>query len=247
MNQKGGVGKTTTSVNIAHALSIIGQKIGRSVLAIDADPQGHLATSLGIYSDERGLDGVLRGDFSVDEAVLNARDNLDLLMSGARLNEFEGLSGAQNPNIYGLKDALMSNPKYDFVVIDCPPSCGFLGTNAMVAATEVLIPVPGDYLALVGLSSLLSALANMEKDKDIDITKKIVITRFDTRRRHAHEVLEKIQEYFPEQLLPTTISESVVLTESPSFGKTIFEYRGTSRAAAEYASLTRDLINSSKF
>ena len=247
MNQKGGVGKTTTSVNLAHALSVVGRRIGRSVLAIDADPQGHMATSLGVYSDGKGLDSVLRGEISVEDAALNARDNLDILMSGFRLNEFEGLGASATSDVFSLKQALEASSRYDFVVIDCPPSSGFLGTTAMVAATEILIPVPGDYLALVGLSGLLSTLKDIEKDTDRNITKRIVVTRFDTRRRHSHEVLEKIQEYFPEQLLPTTISESVVLTESPSFGKTIFEHRGNSRAATEYASLTRDLINASNF
>jgi chromosome partitioning protein len=244
INQKGGVGKTTTSVNLAHALAMVGRSIGRRVLAIDLDPQGHMATSLGVHDAPQGLDGVMRGEYSLGDAVIQARENLDLLLPGARLNEFEGLDENLKGDVNRLRDVLATTAAYDFVIVDCPPSSGLLGMNAIFAADEILIPVPGDYLAMVGLSSLLATLAKLEADTGIKKVNWIVVTRFDARRKHAHEVYAKLQEYFPDQLLPTVISESVSLTESPSFGKTIFEHQSTSKSAREYASLARDLVGS---
>lgn len=244
INQKGGVGKTTTSVNLAHALSMIGKNIGRKVLAVDLDPQGHMATSLGVTGAAEGLDQVFRDRGAIADYVVTARENLDLLAPGDSLNEFEGLNQAEQADVWMLNRCLQQAPEYDFVIIDCPPSSGLLGMNAMFAADEILIPVPGDYLAMVGLSRLLAMLDEIERDADRSLIKWIVVTRFDGRRRHSHEVYAKLQEYFPTELLPTVISESVSLTESPSFGKTIFEHQGTSRAATEYAALARDLISS---
>ena len=242
INQKGGVGKTTTSVNLAHATAMVGRNIGRRVLGVDLDPQGHMATSMGVFDTSAGLDAVFRGECSVAEAAVEARENLDLLAPGDRLNEFEGLDEDVAADTGRLRQALGETDGYDFAIIDCPPSSGQLGMNAIMAADEILIPVPGDYLAMVGLSSLLETLDAIESKTGHSALKWIVVTRFDGRRRHAHEVYAKLQEYFPDQLLPTVISESVSLTESPSFGKTIFEHQGNSRSASEYAALARDLI-----
>jgi len=242
INQKGGVGKTTTSVNLAHAAAMVGRRIGRRVLAVDLDPQGHMATSLGITGVPAGLDAVFRGETDLAHAVVEARENLDLLPPGESLNQFEGLEGESSVDTGRLARVLDSAERWDFVIVDCPPSSGQLGMNALMAADEVLIPVPGDYLAMVGLSSLLETLGKIEADYHRDFTKWIVVTRFDARRRHSREVYAKLAEYFPEQLLRTVISESVVLTESPSFGRTIFEHRANSRSASEYAALARELI-----
>jgi len=245
INQKGGVGKTTSSVNLAHAIAMIGQKIGRRVLAVDLDPQGHMATSFGVHGIAEGLDQVFKNAGLISDYVVEARNNLDLIVPGESLNEFEGLNNTGAGDVWMLNRALQQVPDYDFVIIDCPPSSGLLGMNAIFAAEEILIPVPGDYLAMVGLSRLLAMLDEIESESGRSTVKWIAVTRFDTRRNHSHEVFAKLKEYFPEQLLPTVISESVALTESPSFGKTIFEHQGTSKAASDYASLARDVISSS--
>ncbi|TGD73171.1 ParA family protein [Mangrovimicrobium sediminis] len=242
INQKGGVGKTTTSVNLAHALAMVGRSIGRRVLAVDLDPQGHMATSLGIHGVDRGLDAVFRGEAQLAEVMVEARENLDLVTPGVTLNDFEGLDETVAADTQRLSRALDGVSDYDFAIIDCPPSSGQLGMNGMLAADEILIPVPGDYLAMVGLSSLLTMLEKVEEERGRHFLKWIVVTRFDSRRNHAHEVFGKLREYFPEQLLDTVISESVALTESPSFGQTIFEHQGNSRSASEYAGLARDLV-----
>lgn len=244
INQKGGVGKTTTSVNLAHAIAMVGRNIGRRVLAVDLDPQGHMATSLGLHGVSHGLDSVLRGEQTLANAVLEARENLDLLPPGERLGEFEGLDDSLPSDLTRLRRALETSADYDFAIVDCPPSSGQLGMSAITAADEILIPVSGDYLAMVGLSSLLASLEKHESASGRSCVKWILVTRFDGRRKHAQEVYSKLQEYFPQQLLPTVISESVVLAESPSFGRTIFEHQGTSKSASEYASLARDLISS---
>ncbi len=239
INQKGGVGKTTTTVNLCHSLAMANQR----VLAIDLDPQGHMSASLGLKPSGNGLDAVFRHEASVADVVLNARNNLDLLAPGPRLNEFDGLRETAESSDWMLHNILNDMEGYDFVVIDCPPSSGLLGMNALVAAEEILIPVPGDYLALLGLSRLLSILDGVEKKIQRESEKWILVTRFDQRRRHAHEVANKIHQYFPEQLLPTVIHESVALAESPSFGKSIFEYQPNSRSAKEYASLADNLVS----
>ena len=239
MNQKGGVGKTTTSVNLCHALALAGHR----VLGIDLDPQGHMACSLGVTKVEAGLDALFRDKATLDDFILNARENLDVIAPGDRLNEFDGLIEASQANGWLLHNELAELNGYDFVVIDCPPSSGLLGMNALLAAEEVLIPVPGDYLALLGLSRLLSLLEELEGKVGKQAEKWILVTRFDTRRRHAHEVVNKIHQYFPDRLLPVVIHECVVLAESPSFAKSIFEYQPNSRAAKEYQTLADNLVN----
>jgi chromosome partitioning protein len=244
MNQKGGVGKTTTATNLCHGLALQ----GRRVLAIDLDPQGHLAASLGVHGAEPGLDAVLRGEIGIQDARVGVRDGLDLVPPGARLNEVDGLTEGGVGRGWLLRDALAQlesdDEGDDFVVIDCPPSSGLLGMNALLGANELLIPVSGDYLALVGLSRLMALLKRLESKMERDTRKWILVTRFHERRRHAQEVRNKIREYFPGQLLHTTIREAVALAESPSFGKTIFEYRPHSRSADEYRALAIDFINS---
>ncbi|AQA18117.1 hypothetical protein BST95_07540 [Halioglobus japonicus] len=242
INQKGGVGKTTTCANLAHAFAMVGHRIGRNVLAVDLDPQGHLSTTLGNDAAPAGVDALLADDLPLHDLVIQSRDGLALLGAGSRLADFEGLDAGLSGDTGLLGERLNDADTYDIVMIDCPPSSGFLGRSGIVAATEILIPVPGDYLAMVGLSSLLELLENIEAEIDRTLTKWIVVTRFDTRRNHAREVYDKLREYFPDQLLHSVITESVALTESPSFGQSIFEYKGTSRSASEYAALARELI-----
>ncbi|NOY62517.1 MAG: ParA family protein [Gammaproteobacteria bacterium] len=248
MNQKGGVGKTTTALNLACALTLSGHR----VVAIDLDPQAHLSASLGGPDPLRdpgckGIDQVLIEGTSLSGASQEVRPNLHLVAAGARLGEMESLSsgrsrdGAQRG--FRLRDALdRSFKSVDVVLIDCPPSSSLLAMNALFAAQEVLIPVSSDYLSLHALSRFMAVIQHVEGAIKRNITRWLVVTRLHERRRLAREVRSKLMEYFQGQVLMTTIHETVALAESPSFGQSIFEYRNASRGADEYRALADDLL-----
>ncbi|WP_018139561.1 MULTISPECIES: ParA family protein [unclassified Thioalkalivibrio] len=238
INQKGGVGKTTVTLNLSHALALAGYR----VLAIDADPQGHLSMAFGL-EDPAGLDRVLHGGARLADAFSEAGNGLQIVAAGAQLQEVENLNAGGAQRGWRLKRALDDLPEpFDFVLIDCPPSAGLLGVNAIIAADEMLIPVAGDFLALNGLSRLMRILQGIEQRLGRARTKWIVLSRFVEQRRHAREVRERIREHFAAALLPTTIRETVVLAESPSFGQTIFEYQPRHRAARDFQQLAADLV-----
>lgn len=240
LNQKGGVGKTTTSVNLAHALA----KLGKKVTVIDLDPQGHLAVSLGVVSPKiPGIDEVLLGQKELDESLIDARENLKLLVSGPRLQEIEQLNegGARRGDL--LRQALQGQMlDQDFVLIDCPPSSGVLVANALFAADELLIPMTSDYLSLQGLSHLMGTIRKFESVIKRKYPLWLIMSRFAATRRIAKDVLEILLKYFPSQILKTPIRETALLAECPSFGKTIFEYRPGCRSCKDFQSLAKDFL-----
>lgn len=238
INQKGGVGKTTTAVNLGYSLSRRGLKI----MAIDLDPQAHMSLSFGIPNNGTGLDTVITGENTMAEVLYECRPNISLLRPGLRLNEVDGLDKNQVGRGRLIKDLISTVKGFDLVLIDCPPSSGLLGMNALLAADEVLVPVTGDYLAMSGVARLMKIVASIESKTQRHIGKWLVMTRYAERRLHAREVRERIKQHFGAKLLSTNIRESVVLAESPSFGKTVQEYRPRSRSAQEYDALTRELI-----
>lgn len=240
INQKGGVGKTTTTANLAHAFAIK----GHAVTGIDMDPQGHLAAHWGCYrKDSHGVDQVLLGEKIIPQVAVSARDRLHLVPAGEGLKEIErGEAGSISANV--LKEALSAvADTQDFTFIDCPPASGLLIDYALSAADEMIIPVAADYLALRGLSDIIETVRKFEQQLDKEFKLWVVVTRFHTRRKLSIEVREKLLEYFPDNMLATTIREASVLAECPSFGKTAFEYKGANFGAYDYASLARDLIN----
>lgn len=241
INQKGGVGKTTTTANLAHALAIAGNK----VTVIDLDPQSHLGSSLGIDGREySGMDVVLLENVAIDSVSINVRDNLNLVPAGADLGQLELLSEGGSKKGTRLRDALKGQfQDQDFVLIDCPPASGLLAVNALLASQEVLIPVTGDYLSLEGLSFLMATIKNFEQKLGHHLKERIVLTRLHTRRRLGKEVLAKILEYFPNKVFATHIRETAALAECPGIGKTIFEYRAKGNGALDYQALASDVMH----
>lgn len=240
INQKGGVGKTTTTLNLAHAMA----QCGKRVLCIDLDPQAHLTAGFGLLSKSQpGIADMLLDEMDLVSVVLSARENLDLIPAGDRLGELETLNQGGAKRGWLLRDAINEQVKnYDFVFIDCPPSSGILGMNALLATKEVLIPVSGDFFALQGLSRLMGIFQHLEEVLKTRTEKWVVLTRYQDRRRLARDVRDKILGYFPKHVYHTPIRETVALAESPGFGKTIFEYQGKSNGAIDYMGLAKDVL-----
>jgi chromosome partitioning protein len=240
INQKGGVGKTTTTANLAHALTLNNYK----VITIDLDPQGHLAASFGVHNHEiAGVDDVLLHGASITDCTIEVREGLKLIQAGSKLAKVEQkIDGGVSRGTL-LRNALENKfTDQDFVLIDCPPASGLLVVNALFCTNEVLVPVVGDYLSLQGLSYLMGTFKNFEEKLGHKFKEHIVFTRYHKRRRLPEQILDKLQYYFPEQILKTRIREVAALAECPGVGKTIFEYRKNSNGAHDYHALAGDLV-----
>ncbi len=240
MNQKGGVGKTTTTINLGHALALEGKRVA----LLDMDPQGQVATGVGLDNDQ-GLDRVLLDDHAIDDYIVPARDGLDIIPAGIQLSDFEHISTGGSTRGHKLRLAVEASSltDYDYVLIDCPPSSGLLGINAMFAAEELIIPVSGDYLSLQGLSRMMQILKRAESISGHEIKLWLVMTRMQMRRRLTQEVRERVLKYFPSRVFSTVIRENVTLAECPSFGKTVFDYKAKSAGGEDYQSLAHDLLH----
>ncbi len=241
LNQKGGVGKTTTSVNLTHALARMGQR----VTVIDLDPQGHLTVSLGVVTaSQGGIDDVMLGLADVEQQQIIVRENLKLIAAGSRLREIEQLSegGAKRGDL--LRQALHENKlDSDFVFIDCPPSSGVLVANALFAVDEILIPMTSDFLALQGLSHLMGTIKRFEQALNKKYKILLIMSRYASTRRLSKEVLATLLKHFPGQILSTVIREAALLAECPGSGKTIHEYRPGSRSARDFRCLAKDFLD----
>jgi len=239
-NQKGGVGKTTSAVNLAAALA----RSGAHVLVIDLDPQGNASTALGVdhRSDQQSVYEVLVADMALSEVVRRSTEHerLDCVpatihLAGAEI-ELVSLVAREQRLRRALDEHLagMSDP-YDYVFIDCPPSLGLLTINAFVAAREVLIPIQCEYYALEGLSQLLSNIELIEKHLNPDLRlSTILLTMYDSRTNLAQQVAQEVRDHFPEQTLGTIIPRSVRVSEAPSYGQSVISYDFASTGSLSY-------------
>jgi chromosome partitioning protein len=246
-NQKGGVGKTTTAVNLGAALGVLEKK----VLLIDADPQANATSGLGVdvQSVKYGTYQLLEHSISVEDAILSTDSpNLDLIPSHIDLvaSEIELVDKASRE--YMLKKVLNDSiNQYDYVLLDCAPSLGLITLNSLVAADAVIIPIQCEYFALEGLGKLLNTIKSVQKlhNKDLDI-EGLLLTMYDTRLRLSNQVVEEVKKHFGKMVFKTIIQRNIRLSEAPSFGEDIISYDASSRGAKSYLSLGSEIIKRNK-
>lgn len=243
VNQKGGVGKSTTAVNLGASLAMM----GRRVLVVDIDPQGNTTTGVGVDKRvvERDVYNVLLEGVPISDVVRSTEvENLDIAPATLNLAgaEVELVSAMQREN--RLKTSLASVLRnYDDVLIDCPPSLGLLTVNALTAATEVIIPVQAEYYALEGLSQLISIVRRIKEGLNPELViRGVLITMFDGRTKLATEVLEEVHRHFPGSVFATQIPRNIRLSEAPSYGKPAILFDVKSRGAQAYLSLAKELL-----
>jgi len=242
-NQKGGVGKTTTSVNLAASLGVLEKKI----LLIDADPQANATSGLGIDVEEveNGTYQLLEHSIKAEQAILKTSSpNLDIIPAHIDLVAIEIELVDQENRESMLKKAVEPlREKYDFILIDCAPSLGLLTLNALTASDSVIIPIQCEYFALEGLGKLLNTIKSVQRihNNKLDI-EGLLLTMYDSRLRLSNQVVEEVKKHFDEMVFETIIQRNVRLSEAPSYGESIINYDASSKGASNYLSLAHEII-----
>lgn len=245
-NQKGGVGKTTTSINLS---ACVAEK-GKKVLLIDIDPQGNATSGLSINNhDEKSVYDVLVDDIKIEDAIKPTMvKNLHICASNIDLAgaEIELVSLVSREN--RLKNAIdRMETKYDYVFIDCPPSLGLITLNAFTAADSVIVPIQCEYYALEGLGQLVNSIKLVKKHLNPDLEiEGVLLTMYDSRTRLSSQVAEEVSKYFGERVFDTVIPRNIRLSEAPSHGLPISMYDPLSKGARTYKKLAKELINKNK-
>lgn len=255
LNQKGGVGKTTSVVNVGAGLSILGKR----VLLVDLDPQGHLTSFLGIDSNDvnKTIYDVLRDEAHPREAIvtkplaarlcINGRESqlsLSLIPSTLDFTEAEMALSNRADREFMLRNAIAKvSADYHYILFDCSPSLGLISINALAAANKVFIPIQTEYLALQSLEDLIRKIESLTVELNLDlIIGGLLATRFDGRKVLNRAIVQSLKEHFGALLLETMIRENIVLAESPRFGKDIFSYRPRSYGAEDYMNLSLEIM-----
>ena len=246
-NQKGGVGKTTTTVNLAAGLAILEKKI----LLVDADPQANASSGLGfdVSKETKGTYRLLEHSLSAKDTITKTTiPNLDIITSNIDLvaSEIELIDKPKRE--YMLKEALTQvKDNYDFIIIDCAPSLGLITLNALVSSNSVIIPIQCEYFALEGLGKLLNTIKSVQKihNKNLSI-EGLLLTMYDTRLRLSNQVVEEVQKHFSKMVFKTIIQRNTTLAEAPSYGKDIISYDASSKGAKNYLSLATEMIKKNK-
>ncbi|PIQ42869.1 MAG: cobalamin biosynthesis protein CobQ [Gammaproteobacteria bacterium CG11_big_fil_rev_8_21_14_0_20_46_22] len=241
-NQKGGVGKTTSTVNLAASLATMNRK----VLLIDLDPQGNATMASGVnkYELDGSINDVLLGKKPAAELVRGSSNVYDILPANGDLTEAEVNLFQQTDREYALKNALAPlKPRYDFMLIDCPPTLNMLTINSLVAADSVIIPMQCEYYALEGLSSLLDTIRSLQDVANPTLQiEGLLRTMYDTRNRLATDVSKELLTHFGDKVFRTVIPRNVRLAEAPSYGQAAIQYDRSSQGALAYIALAGELL-----
>ncbi|MBB6610430.1 ParA family protein [Pontibacter sp. Tf4] len=239
INQKGGTGKTTTTINLGSALS----KLGKRVLLVDLDPQANLSYSLAVTETKATLADAFLGNNTLQE-VLVEKDGLWVVPGSNELVDVEISLVAQPEREKFLKNMLQDLKGFDYILIDCPPSLSVLTLNALTSATEVLIPLQMEVLTLQGLDQIMNTVQKIKKAFNPQLKiKGIVVVMFDVRRKLSQEVLEYLRENVKEHIFNQSIRLNVKLAEAPSFGRSIMDYDPASNGAKDYKALAEEFIS----
>ena len=243
-NQKGGVGKTTTSLSLAASLGVLEKK----VLLIDADPQGNATSGIGINSDDfnKSSYDVLLNQCEINDSIIKTKSpNLDIIPANIDLVAVEIELVDTNKREHMLTKMIDKIKKdYDFIIIDCPPSLGLITMNALTASNSVIIPIQCEYYALEGLGKLLNTIKGIQKvhNDKLEI-EGILLTMFDSRLRLSNQVKNDVKKHFGDMVFSTIIPRNVSLGEAPSYGESIIVYNATSKGSKSYIKFAQEIIN----